>query len=197
MRLFVAVNLPEGEKARLYDAAAPLREADFPVNWVEPEAIHLTLKFLGEVATDRVDRVVESLATVAAKSKPFDLELGGFGAFSSLRRPRVIWAGAYASPELRCLKHDLEWEFASLGYEREARSFHPHLTLGRARSDARVGDFRDLENVVAELDFSGALPVRSIELMRSKTKPSGAEYERARSIELGEVSDKVSVSSSS
>lgn len=185
MRLFVALSLPKRERQRLHKAAASLRTTDLPVRWVEPDGLHLTLKFLGEVAPDRVPKVRDALAIAASKSKPFRIDLGGFGAFPSLRKPRVIWAGAYASPELRCLKHDLEWELASLGFEREARAFHPHLTLGRARADASAGSFRDLEELVAPLHFQGTLAVRHVDLLRSTLSSDGARYDRIASAELG------------
>ncbi|HUG00880.1 MAG TPA: RNA 2',3'-cyclic phosphodiesterase [Longimicrobiales bacterium] len=186
MRLFAAITIPARERKRLFKASALLREAGLPVRWAEVDAIHLSLKFLGEVPKDRVGRVRGSLAAVAAKSRPFEVGLGGFGAFPSLRKPRVIWAGAYASPELRCLKHDLEWEFAALGYEREARAFHPHLTLGRARPEAAAGDFRNLEDLVEPLKYQGALTVNSVVLLRSILGPQGASYDTIDTVRLGE-----------
>ena len=187
MRLFAAITIPARERKRLFKASNPLREAGLPVRWVDVDALHLTLKFLGEVPKDRVDKVRASLAAVAAKSKPFEVKLGGFGAFPSLRKPRVIWAGAYASPELRCLKHDLEWEFAALGYAREARAFHPHMTLGRARPEAAAGDFRDLEAMVEPLKYQGTLAVNSVVLLRSHLAPGGATYEVIDTMRLGDV----------
>jgi 2'-5' RNA ligase len=187
MRLFAAITIPARERKRLYKASTPLREEGLPVRWVDVDALHLTLKFLGEVPKDRVDRVKSSLAAVAAKSRPFEVKLGGFGAFPSLRKPRVIWAGAYASPELRCLKHDLEWEFAALGYAREARAFHPHLTLGRARPEAAAGDFRDLEDLVEPLKYQGTLTVSSVVLLRSTLGPQGASYDTIDTVRLGDA----------
>ena len=187
MKLFAAIMIPARERKRLYKASTPLREAGLPVRWVDVDALHLTLKFLGEVPKDRVDRVRTALAEVAGKSKAFEVNLGGFGAFPSLRKPRVVWAGAYASPELRCLKHDLEWEFAALGYAREARAFHPHLTLGRARPEAAAGDFRDLEDLVEPLKYQGSLNVHSVVLLRSILGPQGASYETIDTVRLGEA----------
>ncbi|MEN8376088.1 MAG: RNA 2',3'-cyclic phosphodiesterase [Gemmatimonadota bacterium] len=187
MRLFAAIAVPAKERRRLHKAATALRDAELPVRWVDVAAIHMTLKYLGEVPKDRVGLVRSSLATVAAKSRPFQVTLGGFGAFPSLRKPRIIWAGAYASPELRCLKHDLEWEFAGLGYEREARAFHPHLTLGRARPEAAAGDFRDLEDLVEPLKYQGALSVHSVVLLRSTLGSEGAVYETIDTVRLGEA----------
>lgn len=177
MRLFIALSLPAAERERLYTAALPLREAALPVRWVDPDSLHLTLKFLGEVRPEHVDEVREALLEVTAKQSPFSVPLGGFGALPTLRRPRIVWARAEPVPELRFLKHDLEWGLAELGFEREDRAFHPHITLGRARSNARAGDFRVLEELLRGLRYDAVLDVSSASLVRSTLSPQGARHE--------------------
>lgn len=189
MRLFVALNLPAEERDRLYEAAAPLRATEFPFRWVAPAAIHLTLKFLGEVHREAIDRVRGVVRAVAAKAAPFEVSLGGFGAFPTLRRPRVLWAGVEPTPQLRSLKHDLEWELARLGFEREVRAFHPHLTLGREMTRAQVSDFRAFESTVAGLHYEGLLEVRTVEVMRTILSPKGARYEPIHGLRLGTASE--------
>ena len=93
MRLFVAVNLPKKERERIHRASRALRDPRLPVRWVAPDNYHLTLKFLGEVRAERVPRVIEILARVALGCPPFSADLAGFGAFPSIRRPRVLWLG--------------------------------------------------------------------------------------------------------
>jgi RNA 2',3'-cyclic 3'-phosphodiesterase len=161
-------------------------EAGLPVRWVEPDQIHLTLKFLGEVRPDRVDAVKAAVGRVGSKTQPFTMTMGGSGAFPTTRRPKVIWLGAKASPELRCLKHDLEWELAPLGFEREVRAFHPHVTLGRALPGARAGDFRGFEEMVASVEFAAEITVRSIDLMKSALSAKGARYEKVLGARLGQ-----------
>jgi RNA 2',3'-cyclic 3'-phosphodiesterase len=185
MRLFVAINFTSKDRQRMGRASRKMREADLPVRWVDPDQIHLTLKFLGEVRPERVAPVRAAVARVASKTQPFTMNMGGSGAFPTTRRPKVIWLGAEASPELRCLKHDLEWELAPLGFEREVRAFHPHVTLGRARPDARAGDFRGFEELVAAMDFSAEITVRSIDLMKSALSAKGARYEKLLTARLG------------
>ncbi|HEX7119320.1 MAG TPA: RNA 2',3'-cyclic phosphodiesterase [Longimicrobiales bacterium] len=185
MRLFLAINLPDREREAVYGAAAPLREVGLPVRWVETESLHVTLKFLGWVRPEHVGRVERAMAEAAAKTQPFEMSIGGLGAFPSLRRPRVIWLGVEATPPLRCLKHDLEWQFAPLGYEREVRAFQPHITLGRAGRDAAAGEFRDLEALCARVDHRAVVPVDRIDLMRSELSRAGARYERIASAALG------------
>ncbi|MBW3552164.1 MAG: RNA 2',3'-cyclic phosphodiesterase [Gemmatimonadetes bacterium] len=186
MRLFVAVNFTAKDRQRMHRAARKLREAELPIRWEEVDQLHLTLKFLGEVRPETGERVREAVARVAEKTPPFTLRMQGAGAFPTLRRPRVIWLGAEASPELRCLKHDLEWELAPLGFEREVRAFHPHVTLGRAQKEARAGDFRDFEELVAGLSFKAEIPVRTVDLMESHLSRRGARYDRWMAAKLGQ-----------
>jgi len=185
MRLFIAINFTARDRQRMHRAARKMREAGLPVRWVDVDHIHMTLKFLGEVRPETVPKVKRGVARVAEKTKPFTLRMAGAGAFPTMRRPRVIWLGAEASAELRCLKHDLEWELAPLGFEREVRAFHPHVTLGRATPEARAGDFRDFEPLVAETRFGGEILVRTVDLMESHLSSKGARYDKLLAAKLG------------
>jgi 2'-5' RNA ligase len=185
LRLFVALTLTAPEQKSIQEATAPLREAGLPVRWTPSDALHLTLKFLGESSPARLPEIEAAIARAAARTQPFELRLGGFGAFPSIRNPRVIWLGVEASPQLRCLKQDLEWEFSPLGFTRETRAFQPHLTLGRARSNARAGDFRDLEGLLRPLDYQADSPVTMVDLLRSHLTHTRARYERIATLPLG------------
>lgn len=184
MRLFIALNFPAKERQRLYRASKKLRAADLPMKWVDVGSLHLTLKFLGEVRPERSEDVKEAVNRIATKTPVLEVTLGSCGAFPTLRRPRVVWVGADATPELRCLKHDLEWELAPLGFEREVRAFHPHVTLGRAANDARAGDFREFEGLAAGFDYEAKITVKTVDLMVSHLSPKGARYERLLSASL-------------
>ena len=175
MRLFVALNLPKKERDRIYRASKVLREADLPVRWVEPEHYHITLKFLGEVQEDRMGGVQDALNHVAATTGRLDLCVEGFGAFPTIRRPRVIWVGIDPTPALRCLKQDVEWALMGCGFERETRAFHPHLTLGRADDQDGAGAFRGLDDKAASLTYQGQVMVRKLDLMRTQPSKSGSD----------------------
>ena len=176
MRLFVALNLPKKERDRIHRASRALRDQELPVRWIEPGAYHLTLKFLGEVRAERVPPIDAILARVAAGNPPFATDFAGFGAFPTIRRPRVLWLGVEPTPALRCLKQDIEWGLAGAGFERETRAFHPHLTLGRVEREDGAGAFRGLDDLVAAMAFTGTVAVRSVELMRSQTSKTGSQY---------------------
>jgi 2'-5' RNA ligase len=184
MRLFIALNLPKKERDRIYRASRQLRERELPVRWVDPAEYHLTLKFLGEIRPGVEPRIETVLERVAGATAPFAVRLAGFGAFPTIRKPRVIWTGVQASPELRCLKQDLEWGLAEHGFARETRAFHPHLTLGRAGDEGGAGAFRGLDDLVAALSYEGAVTVRSVDLMRSHPTRAGSRYTVLRSTRL-------------
>ena len=184
MRLFIAINLPKKEKNRIHRAVRPIREEDLPVNWVDPDDYHLTLKFLGRVKKEAVDGIKERMDRVADETEGFDVEIGGFGAFPTIRSPRVLWVGVEATPALRCLKQDLEWALADEGFETETRAFHPHLTVGRVKKGAQAGRFRGVDELAASMDYSGELKVRRIDLMVSQTTSSGARYSKLYSTSL-------------
>lgn len=191
MRLFIAINFTVKDRRRMYSAARRFRDAQLPVRWVEEADLHLTLKFLGEVRPERAGEVKAAVARVAEKTEPFTMMLRGAGAFPTMRRPKVIWLGADASPELRCLKHDLEWELAPQGFEREVRAFHPHITLGRATKEARAGDFRHFEELVDGMDFEREITVRTVDLMESYLSARGARYEKVLSAKLGQDAEHI------
>ncbi len=168
MRLFIALNLPEQEQARIHAAAEPLRDQGFPVRWLESAAYHLTLKFLGEVRPEKLPVVEQVVSRIAAATEAFPLTIRGFGAFPTIRRPNVLWIGVDPTPALRCLKQDLEWGLAHHGFERETRAFHPHITLGRTEKNRGAGVFRGLDELSADLDYEGRVELETVDIMRSQ-----------------------------
>ncbi len=187
MRLFIALNLPDGAKEGIHDAAQPLRDAGLPVSWLDPETYHLTLKFLGTPRPALTSGVTEVIGGVGRKNRSFSMEVGGFGAFPTIRRPRVMWVGVEPVLALRCLKQDVEWELATLGFNRETSAFHPHITVGRAREDTGAGAFRGLDALAAGLDFRYRIDVTSLEVMRSHPSRTGARYSVVSSAALQTV----------
>ena len=177
MRLFVAINFPETLRRGLWSATESLRAGGLPVRWVQPDAMHVTLKFLGEVADDRQKELAAALDRATASSRAVTVTVAEFGAFPDPRRPRVVWAGVSPEPGLELLQHRVEQEFGPLGFPPDGRPFRPHLTLGRAERDARASAFRDLENLLGGVAFAETVTVASLELMRSLPTRGGAHYQ--------------------
>jgi 2'-5' RNA ligase len=176
MRLFVAVNLPSDVRQDIWEAAEPLRGEGYPIRWVGPEAIHLTLKFLGEVGGEREAEITTALDGATQGTRSFMLPIEGFGAFPSLSRPRVVWAGCEGVPPLELLQHRLEQEMERVGFAIEGRAFHPHLTLGRVKRQARPGELRDFASTLEPLTYANEVEVRSVDLMQSELSREGATY---------------------
>jgi 2'-5' RNA ligase len=185
MRLFVAVNLPATARHSAAQAAAPLLVADLPVNWVGEDGLHITLKFLGEVDESRAAPIGAALSTAVAQVRPFELGLGGFGAFPDLERPRVLWFGVERHPALELLANDVEKAVGPFGFAPELRPFQPHLTLGRARRDARPAAFRDLGDLARDVEWEVVVPVESVDLMESTLGAAGASYRIVHRAALG------------
>jgi 2'-5' RNA ligase len=186
MRLFIALNLPKKDRERIHRSTRKLRDEELPVHWIDEEGFHVTLKFLGEVRRERLTEVEQAMNRVAATTKAFKTKYGGFGAFPSVRQPRIIWLGVKANPELRCLKQDLEYSFGDLGFDAETRAFHPHVTLGRAGEREGAGAFRTLDDMLSHLDCNGDMKVASIDLMRSQLAPGGSKYTLVSSAKLAD-----------
>lgn len=181
----MAVNLPPDVRDAVWTAAEPARRGSPPVRWVASDGIHLTLKFLGEVAEDRLDEIRAALGRAAGGIRRFTLDLGGGGVFPGPSRPRVFWAGIDAEPQLELLQHAVEREIAPLGFPTEGRAFRPHVTLGRAERDAAPGDLRRPAERIAAVAFSGSALVETVDLMRSTLSPRGAAYDVVHREPLG------------
>jgi len=186
MRLFVALRLDPQMRGGIEGVQSVLRRADVrrQVRWVEPHGIHLTFKFLGEVAEDRVRAVAGALEEAIQGARAPRLVLEGVGGFPNLRRPRVIWLGLAeeGGEALGTLQRAIDGAVEPLGWEREKRPFQPHLTLGRVREESRGRpQVLDAPLVRALEDVHPPAPdVRvqdRVALVRSHLSPSGARYE--------------------
>jgi 2'-5' RNA ligase len=174
MRAFIAVEIPNSVHQALANAQARFREAAIGPRWTPPDGFHLTLKFLGQVPEERVHAIREKLAPLG-KFEGFGVEVRGFGFFPNARGPRVLWAGVHAPPALAQLAARVDDAMAALGFEREARDFHPHLTLARFKIPRPQ---TALERLLAEAsqDTLGSFEVSEFFLWESKLSPGGASY---------------------
>jgi 2'-5' RNA ligase len=176
VRTFVAIDLDEHLKTDLLALIGGLARLADNVRWVSDAGLHLTLKFLGETSDDQAAAIAGVLKSVCAQFPSFGLKLKGLGFFPPGRRsPRVIWVGIESQPRLMSLQRDVEAAVEKLGFEREARAFQPHLTLGRVkfpgRMDALLGEIERRR----EEDFGETAAVKAT-FFQSVLKPAGAEY---------------------
>jgi 2'-5' RNA ligase len=144
------------------------------MRWVRPENLHVTLKFIGEVADARVDGIRGALSAVHAEG-PVDLRFSGLGFFPNESRPTVLWTGLEASANLSTLAGDIDRTLATQGIAKEKRALVPHLTLARFAPPGMDEKLRAAIQRNVECDF-GSFQTREFHLIESKLKSTRAEY---------------------
>lgn len=195
IRAFVAVELDAALRngiARTQDHLKQSLTKAIPavrLQWVRPEAIHLTLKFLGSIEERRVSEIQETLRSALHGQPPFTVEVGGVGVFPDLRAPRVLWLGlsGQSGPEnaslpqqdIRQLAATVDRALGTIGFPPEDRPFRPHLTLARIKERSReVGQALQDLGLLNPGSQVGRLELQTVSLMKSDLKPSGAVYTR-------------------
>jgi len=176
MRLFVAVDLPDHAKEQLASLVAELRACRADVRWVSADAMHLTLKFLGNVDARELGGIDEALQRVAGAARPTRGRLRDIGSFPHMSRPRVLWAGVQtAGSALVDLATDLDEAMNAVGFTRERRPFHPHVTLGRVRGTRGLNALRRAVQEHEGFD-AGEIPIDEVTLFESELGRGGARY---------------------
>jgi 2'-5' RNA ligase len=182
MRLFVAIDLSDGQRAEAVRAAEVLQRAlesagaPRAIRWVAHHALHLTVRFIGEVDDDHGGRIVAALAR-PLEIAAFELTLENVGTFPGSGLPRVVWVGVGDQSGASAAREGLEARLTALGVPSEARKFRPHLTLGRVR-EIRRSQAAELVKAARGLriDPAPAL-VERVTLYRSYLSPKGPRYE--------------------
>src|ERR1700723_1069062 len=126
MRLFIALDLPAELREAIERATAPLRNEAPGARWSKPEALHVTLKFLGETTADRVPEIERALHSVRP-AESISLKFRGIGFFPDEERPRVMFCNVEAPKSLHDLALQVEKALEAIGFERETRPYIPHL----------------------------------------------------------------------
>jgi 2'-5' RNA ligase len=174
VRLFVALEIPSALRENLGALIRELRALAPQAKWVRAENLHVTLKFVGEVADAKLEAIRTALSSVHS-NLPVTLSFRGLGFFPNEKHPRVFWPGIEASANLKALTADLESAAEKFGVPREKRPLSPHLTLARFESPELSDPFlaATAENGTREF---GSLRTNQFHLIESKLKPAGAEY---------------------
>ncbi len=179
----MAIDLDDETRDKLWGLVQELRHHGADVRWVRRESLHLTLKFLGEVSEERVHGIERLLQGVSSQAGPFEMEIKGTGVFPSYSRPRVIWVGVVDPGSLRALQGAIEDVLLKEGFERDPKGFHPHITLGRVRSQRGLKEVLQEIRRYKDLEF-GKIYVNEFVLMESILQPDGARYRRVSTFKL-------------
>ena len=176
-RVFVAIELPASARRRLTERIDHLRDAipDARASWIREENLHLTLKFLGDTPVIQVEALAQATQRAASKLEPFEIVVGGCGAFPSKGQARVLWIGIEdQAGRLVQLHAALEDECAKAGFPREERPLHPHLTIARLRKPHHSRDLVAVHKAMAfELE---TVRVSELAVIRSELRSEGSRH---------------------
>jgi 2'-5' RNA ligase len=185
VRLFVAINLPPDVRSATWAAAEPLRAAvPGGISWVREEALHVTLRFLGEHPASVADDLAARLAPLLAGVSPPRIELATVGAFPDLRRPRVLWIGGPSNSALAELYQGVQRACSSIGFDPEPRPFRLHVTVGRVRQGARL-DGEPLARAAAGVRLDVAFTAATVDVMESELSQAGSRYRVVAAVPIG------------
>jgi len=188
LRAFIAIELPKHLQDTIEKQTIRLRQTlgNDLIRWVPSQNMHLTLKFLGDIATSHVDFIKQMLAREADLHPQFDLQIGGLGAYPNSRRPRVLWIGLHAPTDLASLQKNIEAGTFRLGYKQEERAFSPHLTIGRVHQNISPSEMQKVRTGLDTIQLGniGTARVDSVHLFKSDLQPGGSVYSKLFSTPL-------------
>jgi 2'-5' RNA ligase len=188
LRTFIAVEVSPRVVARAGDLIDKLRTAAAEIAWVRPQQMHLTLKFLGDVPDTETPDICRVVRQAVSEVEPFEIICRGAGAFPNVEHPRTLWIGIQdGADELKRLQATIDDVLKrELGYGKEPRGFHPHLTIGRVKRLAPGGS-EQLSGLLAEnAAFDADLAViDEVVTFASFLGRQGARHEPLDHAELG------------
>ena len=188
IRAFIALHISEQARQTLGSTIRDLADtAGRQVRWVDPQGIHLTLKFLGNIPSSRVGELLGAIEKSCRGHPPFRLGLSGLGMFPTRDRPRVLWAGVGGDLDaLASLRDDVEIAMTGTGFPRERRHFRAHLTIGRVRDGVTPRQRRDIGDAVSSTTLPPVEPwqIETVHLVQSTLTPQGAIYADLGLVEL-------------
>jgi 2'-5' RNA ligase len=184
LRAFVAFKLPNHITERAAALQCALKASGLKLQWVKPQNLHLTLKFLGDIPETDISKIGAAIDYVAGNEPPLEMTLQGMGVFPGIKRPRVLWLGFGGQVQnLKRLHLKLEDQLDKIGFDRDKRRFKAHLTIARIKR--RVAPERLLDALTVEGDFAPhPFVVSKMVLYKSDLRPQGAVYTALAETEL-------------
>ena len=182
LRAFLAIDVDEDLKARMYKIIKEFRQIDAHIKYVELENLHLTLKFFGDIDTEGIDLLSSKIENVVSDFSPFTVKIRGCGAFPNTNRIKVIWFGLDEDEIVKKLHDELDKEFVKLGFDRD-RKFSTHLTIGRMKSAKGKNRVKSAIEKFEDVEI-GEMEVDRIILKKSTLTPQGPIYEDLKTFEL-------------
>jgi len=184
IRAFIAFDLPKDILESIGDVQEKIKKRGVKLRWVPVQNIHVTMKFIGDIHVDLVDRVSSMMAESAEGLSVITLYANGIGVFPGLHRPKVLWIGIDGEIDrLDRLQKTLDKKLSLIGIQAEKRPFQGHLTIGRAKEKLNVERLK--ESLHAFYDFqTRPFEINEMKLFQSELLPTGAVYSCLKSVVL-------------
>jgi len=180
-RGFIAIDI--GSFPKLVEFENEIKKTGADVKLVDPNIVHITLKFLGDTEENLVEKIEEIMKNSVEEIKPFEMQLAGTGVFPDQKYMRVVWIGIKNGEQIGKIASKIEEQVSKLGFEKENREFSAHLTIGRIRSAKNKEKLlRVIENY-KNTNF-GSYKVDSIKLKKSELTPKGPIYTTLKEVKL-------------
>jgi 2'-5' RNA ligase len=191
MRTFIAIDFsPQirqkiGEIIDYFKTQTP----DYALKWVEPQNLHMTIKFLGEVSEGHLQTIKELLSDTIKGRSAFEIEVTGMGMYPSAHKPRVIWLGVEGSEPLKDIHKSLDQALQKTSIPPDKRGLSPHLTIARVRSNVETLIVQDIGKTLSQFKIGslGKCTIDKIVLYKSTLTPGGPIYDPLLSIPLDKV----------
>jgi len=184
VRAFIGIDIDEAVRQKLVAVQQGLAATGAQLRLVEPENVHVTMKFLGDVQEDKATAIADALRAAVKGAQPFDIAVRGIGVFPGLKYIRVVWAGVTdGSENVVAIQRNIDRELQKLSFPLE-RDFVPHLTLARVKSAAEREKLVAFIKEKTGTEF-GVTRVQAVELKQSTLTPRGPIYSTLARIELG------------
>jgi len=191
MRAFIAVGLSKDVRFKIeevinyFKTKTPL----YTLNWVSPEHLHLTIKFIGEIEEDKIEALQGVMLQSLEHQPSFEIEICGLGMYPNKNRPRVIWLGINGGEPLVTLHKIFDKKMVEFGIQRDDRPFSPHLTIARVRRNVDLSTVKSIGTTLSEYNVEslGIVNIGQVNLYKSVLMPSGPIYSTLFSVPLNQV----------
>jgi len=177
IRTFIALDIGPDIRKTVHDIESRLKTLDCNVKWVDPDRVHMTLKFLGDVKMRKIDEIAEALENALREITPFEMTLDNLGGFPGIDHPKVIWIGIKeGKAQTEKIAERIEQALGMIGIKKSPKQFAAHLTIGRVRSPRNIVQ---LSRALQEIGLPDGLAqtISTVTLYKSTLTPSGPIYE--------------------
>lgn len=178
IRAFIAVDIDDKTKQKISELISNLKKSGADAKWITEGQTHLTLKFMGNIDENGVQKISDIISDISNDFEPFKINFSGIGGFPNLNHPSVIWLGIEnGSEHLKRLNGAVETALEKIGFKKGDRPFKPHLTLARIRSDKNIRNLiKSIGEMNSDLDLKNTVEIDKLTLFQSVLNPKGAIY---------------------